>query len=129
MTSSSQCTICRDLNPPLKLGQKESTRWCLLKQVWEKAVQGCTHCQLLKASVEAVEDDQGKTAIEESGVYTSQDFRIICGKTEHELRTIRCVLVTTMYRLTFDIFGVEGMSPIGGTKQEWNLTLYTYELT
>lgn len=104
MTSPSQCAICRDLNPSLRPGQKESVRWCLIKQIWEKAAQGCAHCQLLRKSLEAIEDDNGKAAVEESGTYTSQDFRIICGKAENGLLTVRCVLVTNMYRLTFDIF-------------------------
>lgn len=74
---------------------------------------GCTHCQLLKQSFEAVEgDDRAHHALDESGKWTSTDFRIVCSKTGSGKWRVKCVFIFTDYRLTFEIFGVQNQANV-----------------
>lgn len=104
---STSCTICRNLSPPLTPGLIESVRFCLIKDVYNTAEQGCEHCQLIKKSFQAVEGSRAQQVLDESGKYSSTDFRITCAKTEQDEWKVKCILSSVDYRLTFEIFGVE----------------------
>jgi hypothetical protein len=59
-------------------------------------------------SFEAVEGDAAQRALAQSGKLTSAEFRIISGKNERDEWLTKCVFVNEEYRLTFELFGVEG---------------------
>lgn len=105
---SPTCNICRNLKPPLRPGSHEAVRFCLIKNLYEQAARGCEHCQLLKTSFEAVEGKSTENALAQSGQLTSAEFRIICEKVDLDKWKVRCIYVNDQYRLTFEIFGVEG---------------------
>ncbi|KAF2260092.1 HET-domain-containing protein [Lojkania enalia] len=109
LMASSSCTICRNLSPSPRLDARIGVKFMSLRQVYDKASQGCGDCKLLWRSFEAVvNSDVSHQALAESGKWSSVDARVVCDYLEEGGKKVELRFQRPEYKLRVELYGVDG---------------------
>ena len=83
-------------------------KFAQLRQVFDKAALGCTHCKLLQTSFEVVQPDKAQQALLSSGIWSSTDSKIICEYLPDSCYKIKFNFECPDYKLSIELYGILG---------------------